>query len=104
MIVAAFRRDLAHPWIMARLSRQVNLSTSQLSRSFNTVYGAPPMQVLTRLRVEKFAELLQMTNWIVQRCAAALGWDDADHAANMMKRIYGTTPTECPGVALSSPC
>lgn len=94
MIVTAFRSDLARPWSMASLSRQVNLSTSQLTRAFNATYGASPMRVLTRLRIEKFAELLQATNRSVQDCAAIVGWGDADHASKMMKRMYGVTPTE----------
>lgn len=94
MVMTAFRRNVAFHWSMARLSRQVNLSTSQLTRAFNAVYGASPMGVLTRLRVERFAELLQTTHQSVKDCAAAVGWTDADHAARMMKRMYGVTPTE----------
>ncbi|WP_140403516.1 helix-turn-helix transcriptional regulator [Brevibacterium sp. Mu109] len=103
VIVAAFRRDLARPWSMARLSRQANLSTSQLTRAFNSAYGVSPMRLLARLRVEGLAELLQTTNWTVQECAAAVGWHDADHAAKMMKHIYGITPSEFRKAARSSP-
>ncbi|RCS62963.1 AraC family transcriptional regulator [Microbacterium sp. JB110] len=61
------------------------------------------MRVLTRLRAEKFAELLHMTGWSVQRCSEAVGWPDASHAARMMKRIYGLTPTQYRTAARARP-
>lgn len=52
------------------------------------------MRVLTRLRVEQFAELLQLMDWSVQRCSEAVGWSDASHAARIMKHTYGVAPTQ----------
>lgn len=52
------------------------------------------MQVLTRMRVERLAELLLTTDWTVQRCAEAVGWIDPCYASRIMKRIYGITPSE----------
>ncbi|MGO1440068.1 MAG: helix-turn-helix transcriptional regulator [Brevibacterium yomogidense] len=92
--ISAFRRDLARPWTITDVSRQVHLSAKQLTRLFNAEVGASPMRVLTRLRMERFAELLQVTDWNVQRCSAAVGWTHASHAAHMMKHMYGVTPSQ----------
>lgn len=93
-VVTAFRSDLARRWTITDLGRQVNLSTSQFTRLFNSAFGVSPMRVLTRLRAEKFAELLHTTGWSVQRCSEAVGWPDASHAARVMRQIYGVTPTQ----------
>lgn len=93
-IINAFRRDLARRWTVTDLARQVNLSTSQLTRLFNSAFAVSPMRVLARLRAERFAELLQMTDWSVQRCAGAVGWPDPSYATRIMKRTYGITPTQ----------
>ncbi|MDN6283268.1 MAG: AraC family transcriptional regulator [Corynebacterium sp.] len=82
-IITAFRRDLARRWTATDLARQVNLSTSQLTRLFNSAFAVSPMRVLARLRAERFAELLQMTDWSVQRCAEAVGWPDPSYATRM---------------------
>ncbi|MGO3658776.1 MAG: helix-turn-helix domain-containing protein [Micrococcaceae bacterium] len=93
-VVAALRSDLARRWTVDDLSRLVNLSSSQLTRLFNSSLGASPMQVLARMRVEKLAELLLTTDWTVQRCADAVGWFDPCYATRIMKRLYGITPSE----------
>lgn len=93
-VVAALRSDLARRWTIANLSRLVNLSTSQLTRAFNSSLGTSPMQVVTRLRIARLAELLMTTDWTVQRCAEAVGWLDPCYATRIMKRIYGITPSE----------
>ncbi|WP_087129491.1 helix-turn-helix domain-containing protein [Microbacterium esteraromaticum] len=93
-VVAALRGDLARRWAVSDLSRIASLSMSQLTRSFNSSLGSPPMQVLARLRVERLAELLLTTDWTVQRCAEAVGWFDPCYATRIMKRLYGITPSE----------
>lgn len=79
---------------MSDLSRLVHLSGSQLTRVFDAELGASPMHVLMRLRVERLSELLLMTNWTVQRCAESVGWFDPGYATRIMKRFYGTTPSD----------
>lgn len=101
--VAVLRGDLARHWTITDLSRRVNLSTSQLTRLFNSAFGISPMRVLTRLRAEKLAELLHTTDWSVQDCAEAVGWPDASHAARIMKHIYGITPTQYRTAARAQP-
>ena len=91
-VVAALRSDLARRWTVDDLSRLVNLSSSQLTRLFNSSLGASPMQVLARMRVEKLAELLLTTDWTVQRCADAVGWFFPCYSTRNMKSHYGITP------------
>lgn len=91
--VEAMRADITRRWTATDLSRAVSLSHSQLVRLFNAAFGEPPITVLQRLRAEHLASLLLTTNWSVQRCAAAVGWNDAGHASRMMIRFHGLTPS-----------
>ncbi|WP_082305237.1 helix-turn-helix transcriptional regulator [Leucobacter japonicus] len=93
-VVTALQNDLARRWTISDLSQLVHLSGSQLTRVLDAELGAPPMQVLMRLRAERLSELLLMTNWTVQRCAESVGWSDPGYASRIMKRFYGTTPND----------
>lgn len=91
--VDAMRADIARRWTAVDLSRAANLSHSQLVRLFNAAFGEPPITVLQRLRAERLASLLLTTDWSIQQCATAVGWNDAGYACRMMIRFHGLTPS-----------
>jgi AraC-like DNA-binding protein len=56
--LALLHAEPAHPWTLEKLARQAALSRSALAQRFTHFVGQPPMQYLTRWRMQLAARLL----------------------------------------------
>lgn len=88
------RSRVDHAWRCEELARAVSLSTSQLNRVFRVHTGLSPAAYLTRLRVDRMAELLMSTDLGVSEVAREVGWMNATVASRCFKRRYGASPRE----------
>lgn len=93
-VLDALRADPARAWTTEAIAREVHLSSSQVARLFNAQVGVPPIRALQRIRAERFAQLLETTDWTAKRCAETVGWNDADYAAVLLHRYFGVTPRQ----------
>jgi AraC-like DNA-binding protein len=84
--------DLARPWTVERLGRCVGLSRSALADRFRHLLGEPPMQYLTRWRLQTAAQRLRDTDEGIAAIAAAVGYESEAAFNRAFKRHVGEPP------------
>jgi AraC-like DNA-binding protein len=82
----------AHPWTVEELSGAVGLSRSALGERFTSLVGQPPMQYLTRWRLQLAANLLRSGARNVASVAADVGYDSEAAFSRAFKRELGVAP------------
>jgi len=82
----------AHAWTVDELADHVGLSRSALGERFVAVIGQPPMQYLTRWRLQLAADLLQGSRRTVAAIAADVGYESEAAFSRAFKRELGAAP------------
>jgi AraC-like DNA-binding protein len=82
----------ARPWTLEQLANEVNLSRSALADRFAHVVGQPPMQYLTRWRMQVAARLLADGAAKVSAVGLAVGYDSEAAFSRAFKRVAGVPP------------
>ena len=82
----------AHGWTVEELAAGVGLSRSALADRFTGLVGQPPMQYLTRWRLQLAANLLRTGSRNVASVAADVGYDSEAAFSRAFKRELGQTP------------
>ena len=82
----------AHSWTVEELAGTVGLSRSALAERFTGLVGQPPMQYLTRWRLQLAANLLRSGSRNVASVAADVGYDSEAAFNRAFKREIGMTP------------
>lgn len=88
----AVNDDLAHPWTLAELARRAALSREALRRLCLPACGHSPMREVSRLRMQRAAELLLHTHDKVAAIALRVGFNDPFAFSTAFKRTHGFTP------------
>ena len=83
---------LAHPWTVEALGRRVGLSRSALADRFRFLLREPPMQYLTRWRLQTAAGLLRDTDQGIAAIAAQVGYESEAAFNRAFKRLVGEPP------------
>lgn len=78
---------------LAGLSRRFGLSAQHLCEGFHRWFGAPPIEYLIRLRLDRARVLLSDRNRSVAQVAAEVGWHDAPHFTRLFRRRCGVAPS-----------
>ncbi len=79
-------------WTVHSLARESGLSRSAFADRFRTVVGQPPLQYVTEIRMQKAAELLELTDTPVKRIAAQVGYESVSAFSSAFKRRFGVPP------------
>jgi AraC-like DNA-binding protein len=87
-------RRPAHPWTLGGLAAAVGASRSGLAQRFSERIGEPPIQYLTRWRLQMAANLLQDGAAKVAAVADRVGYGSAPAFTRAFKRVVGMTPGE----------
>lgn len=74
------------------LARQVNISTSKLTKGFSALFGTSVHAYIIDQRLEKAAGLLLESNLNVSQVAMLVGYSKASNFAAAFKRKYGVNP------------
>lgn len=74
------------------LARQVNTSTSKLTKGFSSLFGTSVHAYVIDQRLEKAASLLLESNLNVSQVAILVGYSKASNFAAAFKRKYGVNP------------
>ncbi|HEU4652104.1 MAG TPA: AraC family transcriptional regulator [Croceibacterium sp.] len=90
--LALFHGDIARPWTMDELSREVGLSRSALADRFQRLLGQPPMSYLARWRMDVAAQRLRSTSASLAQVANAVGYEAEAAFSRAFKKAYEVAP------------
>lgn len=86
--------DCSHDWTLEELARRVGLSRAGFAQKFKHALGAPPLQYLTTIRVQKAMDLLSNTADKMEAVSQAVGYKDAFSFSKAFKKVTGMPPKE----------
>jgi len=86
--------DPARPWTVGELARRTGVSRSRFAARFTAVVGMPPMQYVTRLRLERAARLLRDSPKGVAEIAWDVGYQSEAAFRRAFKRYAGEPPAQ----------
>jgi AraC-like DNA-binding protein len=84
----------AEAWNLDDLAREAGLSRSVLAERFTHFVGLPPMQYLTRWRMQLAASLLAGTSLTLTEIAERVGYGSETALSRAYKRWVGVAPAE----------
>ena len=90
--LALLHRDIARPWTVDDLGREVGLSRSALAERFNRLIGVPPMHYVANLRMQVAAQELRNTSASLASVANKVGYDSEAAFSRAFKKAFGTAP------------
>jgi AraC-like DNA-binding protein len=90
--LALMHSNPAHAWTVDELAGAVGLSRSALAERFTGLVGQPPMQYLTRWRLQLAANLLRSNRRSVAAIAAEVGYESEAAFNRAFKRELGMPP------------
>lgn len=101
LLVATWRRiteyingNLAETLTLERLASIANLSPSHFARAFRQTSGQSPHQYVISTRLAHARQLITGTDKPLSEVAKISGFSNNSHMTALMKRAYGTTPSD----------
>ena len=109
---SGFRDPIAHaiqlmethlhrPWTIDTLARKVGMARSSFAERFLERIGKPPIAVLTTMRMERAALMLQRTPLRISEIAERVGYQSQAAFCRRFAEHFGTTPARRRGSAAS---
>ncbi|MBL8701425.1 MAG: AraC family transcriptional regulator [Alphaproteobacteria bacterium] len=90
--LALLHREIARPWTVDDLGREVGMSRSALAERFTRLIGEPPMRYLARWRVQAAAHQLRHGDANLARIAEQVGYESEAAFSRAFKRHVGIAP------------
>jgi AraC-like DNA-binding protein len=90
--LALIHQKIDHPWTVAGLAEQVNMSRTGFAVRFSQVAGITPLDYLTRWRMEKAGDLLLQGEESLDEIARRVGYESGAAFSKAFKREMGTVP------------
>jgi AraC family transcriptional regulator len=84
--------NLDKPIRSSELASVVRLNPAYFCRVFRESFGEPPLQYISRRRVERAQELMRSTNTSLSQIAFDCGFSDQAHFSRLFRRLAGDTP------------
>jgi AraC-like DNA-binding protein len=90
--LALLHRDIARPWTVDKLGREVGLSRSTLADRFTRLIGTPPMHYLASWRTQVAMQKLRSTSASLAQVADMVGYESEAAFSRAFKKAIGTAP------------
>src|SRR5262245_19087581 len=90
--LALLHRDIARPWTVDELGREVGLSRSALADRFIRLIGVPPMHYLGNWRMQGAMQKLRDTSASLAQVADMVGYESEAAFSRAFKKTVGTAP------------
>jgi transcriptional regulator GlxA family with amidase domain len=90
--LALFHGNVARPWTVDDVGREVGLSRSALADRFTRLIGHAPMHYLTNWRMQVAAHDLRNTRVSLAQVAESVGYDSEAAFSRAFKKVFGTAP------------
>lgn len=87
-----FHKQLSRRWTTESLAKEIGLSRSAFAERFTRLIGEPPMQYITRQRLDKAAEQLGKSSTPIQVIATNSGYESEAAFSRAFKREHGVPP------------
>jgi len=91
-ILHRLQDHLSEPVTLDDLSQWAGYTPQHLNRVFRRVLGVTPLQYLTRMRLERAAEMLADDQLTLAAISQAVGFEDAYYFSRLFKQHYGKSP------------
>lgn len=91
--------DVARPWTIAALAREVGLSERRLKSGFREYLGQPVHGFLLRSRLHAAKAMLDRHDRTITEIALAVGYANPSHFAHLFRREFGVTPSAYSGAS-----
>lgn len=85
---------LADTVTLAGLSAHTGVSRQHLIYLFNRETGFPPLEYFLRMKMQRAAQLLDLTPLSVKEISGAVGMADPYYFSRLFKKMMGASPTE----------
>lgn len=79
---------------ISSLSKKASMSERNFGRTFKQQVGCTPARFVERVRVEHVCDLLQRSDWPLERVAQRAGFGSIDGLQRAFRRHMGTTPAK----------
>jgi len=86
------------------LSQKLFMSSSNLNRKVQRLFGFSPLRLVRDLRLQQASELLNIQNKSVNEAAALAGFFDAAHLSRYFKQTFGCLPSDYRNVNMCFSC
>lgn len=83
----------SHPITIADVAAHIHLSEKYVCKRFKAIYGIPPQQYLTKVRMQRAAQLLTDTHLQISEIANSVGFASPLYFSNTFRRFFGTPPS-----------
>jgi AraC family transcriptional regulator, alkane utilization regulator len=90
--LALLHRDIARPWTVDELCREVGLSRSALADRFIRLIGVPPMHYVASWRMQVATQKLRNTSASLAQVAEMVGYESEAAFSRAFKKAVGTAP------------
>ena len=90
----------AHGWTLDELASEAGASRSALSERFSHLIGCPPIQYLTRWRMQIAARRLADRNAKIAAIAQDVGYESEAAFSRAFKKTVGQSPSDWRNTAL----
>ena len=90
--LALIHRDVARPWTVDELGREVGLSRSALADRFIRLLGLPPIHYLARWRMQVATQRLRSTAASLAEVADMVGYESEAAFSRAFKKTFGIAP------------
>jgi transcriptional regulator GlxA family with amidase domain len=91
-VVSWMIRNLHDDLSVHTLARRAGMAPGYFSKTFKTVFGAPPMEFVRNLRLNEARRRLARCNKTLRTVAASVGFTDQDAFRRAFARRFGETP------------
>lgn len=85
---------VGRPVMLDELASRAGYTPQHLNRLFKRTLGITPLRYLTRLRMDRAAELLSEGRLSVEGVAAELGYDDPFYFSRVFRSHFGRSPAQ----------
>ncbi len=85
-------RNFAALGSVAQVADECHVDKAYLSRLFGRYAEETPLQLLTRLKMARAAEMLSRQDLLIKEVAEATGYPDPYHFSRVFKRVYSIPP------------
>lgn len=91
-IVDLMNKDPARRYTLDNLALAAGMSRTVFHRTFSQTYGASPLTILRKIRLNKAELLLRKTNMPIKTIASRLGYQSRSYFWQAFKDAYGVDP------------